>query len=630
MHHLLSHPRLLRAVALGAVLLLAGWTFVSQARADRFPPDPVEVLRQAIRQDEKAARTPEVLKARKAILQKKADGVTKLGDLSRALTLQELSGKSLDPDLDDIWNSLAERFRTGIKNALKSGDSTTIQATARLLSEMAIRARQGGVETQRVENLLPGFAPELIAQTRSSDDAVAVAVLRALGRIYPDPEKAIPALERVLAEGPVGPRRAAAEALLNMALVASESVKKRQGDRSKMVKAAKAAFQAALGGVGDSDATVRRFSLDALQQVALALADQIIIPPPDTLNFPPPERKVWSEDERKRALEYKREVEMERAELRPLVEVLREGGQPVVRALADPDPEVRLRARLALEDIATARQKMRHRVASIPEIPPEEPEKKDQDKNEEKKNDKQGQSRLPAVSGGIVLVRADEQPREQLPQPRPRQGEATSLPEVIAGLARGLFDPDVRSRLAAVDALEAAGPDAAAAAPALIKALGDHDPFVRWSAARTLGKLAPALSAAESVAAVRGLVTLLCDVDLDVRVAALVALQLYGPYAGEAVPALIKALASKDDPDVHVASIDALDAIGTAAEPSITGLITALSDASPRVRRAAAALLGRFGPAARPAIPALRRALNDTDADTRKNASDALLNLQSK
>jgi hypothetical protein len=236
--------------------------------AQRFPPDPVEALRQALRQDEKAPRDEAILKELKANLEKKAAAISSPGDLGRALLLQEWGAKGLDPVINDgIWNDLANRFEREVKGLLKRGDVTS-QVAARLVSETATLARQGGIEMQRLEARLPTFARELIALTGSKDAAVSVAAMQALGRINPDPEKAVGALEQILKtpQRSDGQRRAAAEALLNMIQVAAEIVKKRQGDPANLVRTGRAAVLAASRGVEDSDPTVRRFCLDAIQQ----------------------------------------------------------------------------------------------------------------------------------------------------------------------------------------------------------------------------------------------------------------------------------------------------------------------------------------------------------------------------
>src|SRR5262249_5493270 len=192
----------------------------------------------------------------------------------------------------------------------------------------------------------PAFAPELIALTGSKDAAVSVAAMQALGRIHPDPEKAVGALEQILKTGSVGQRRAAAEALLNLIQVSAEVVKKVHGEEEHrralhhQVRAGREAVLAAAQGVKYSDAAVRRFCLDTIQQAARSLADQVVIPPPDTLNFPPPDRKIWSEEEVQRAQQYCKEVEDELARLGPLMGTLRDAGRDLLRALDKEDHAV--------------------------------------------------------------------------------------------------------------------------------------------------------------------------------------------------------------------------------------------------------------------------------------------------
>src|SRR5262249_49067589 len=75
-----------------------------------------------------------------------------------------------------------------------------------------------------------------------------------------------------------------------------------------------------------------------------------------------------------------------------------------------------------------------------------------------------------------------------LPQPKP---VADNMPGTVEAMIAGLSDPDFRVRLVSIDVLEIRGTAAVPAIPALVKALRDPNKFVRWSAARTLGKLAP-------------------------------------------------------------------------------------------------------------------------------------------
>src|SRR5208282_3852817 len=113
---------------------------------------------------------------------------------------------------------------------------------------------------------------------------------------------------------------------------------------------------------------------------------------------------------------------------------------------------------------------------------------------------------------------------------------------------------NLEARLAAVGALEMMGQAARPAVPALVRALGDPSPFMRWAAARTLGKLGPI----DVSVTVPALVRLLCDRDFDVVLAGATALARYGPAAKDAVPALARAIATSDA-EARVAAIQALN-----------------------------------------------------------------------
>src|SRR5262249_12389221 len=130
--------------------------------------------------------------------------------------------------------------------------------------------------------------------------------------------------------------------------------------------------------------------------------------------------------------------------------------------------------------------------------------------------------------------------------------------ETVIALAAAMQDTDVRARRGAIDVLESLGAAAAPAAGALVVALADPDRFVRWAAARTLGKISPV----EAKSAVPGLVKLLDDPDLDLRLAAAASLDHYGPAARTAVPDLIRTV-SASDAELRIAAIRALAAVGS-------------------------------------------------------------------
>jgi HEAT repeat protein len=226
----------------------------------------------------------------------------------------------------------------------------------------------------------------------------------------------------------------------------------------------------------------------------------------------------------------------------------------------------------------------------------------------------------------------------------------------------GLAFPDVASRLAAIDFLEMLEDLAAPAALSLAQSLNpSQNRFVRWAAARTVGRitLSKITPASTRAAVLRGLENLLLDPDRDVRMAAVRTLQRFGPAASATTPRLIQAIAMGNaeiarpnpiapahlpvkaraslggDPDVLLETILALLKVGTPGADETRAAVTALAEVlrnpDPRVRRGAAEALERFGAAAQSALPALRAALNDEDSEVRQAVSDALLNiLQSK
>jgi HEAT repeat protein len=331
----------------------------------------------------------------------------------------------------------------------------------------------------------------------------------------------------------------------------------------------------------DTDAEVRRAGANVLFQIASELISQLKLQKP-------------GED-----------LEI----LRPLYRAFRDQTPALVKAVNDSDLSVRLLVRQALEQLAAA-----YPLISRPVVP--EPEKVGQFEEQEPR------ARLSAS------VRADERPADSL---------FSDLLPVVQALEKGISDTDAEARVAAIQVLEMLGENSVPATPTLVKALRDHDLFVRWSAARALGKIEASRRrgkrprAAGAKGAVDGLIRLLSDTDLDVQLAAAVGLE---PYAGDAASAAgpLAYAAATGDPSFRLAAIHALGEIG---EPAYTRgaaaqLAKAVAFGGPEeapVRAEAARLLGRFGPAAQDFIGALRKALKDPDANVSRAASEALLSI---
>jgi HEAT repeat protein len=222
--------------------------------------------------------------------------------------------------------------------------------------------------------------------------------------------------------------------------------------------------------------------------------------------------------------------------------------------------------------------------------------------------------------GAVMVVAQAEKPKEGKVDANTdplRRGLLEAMPALAN---RAVSDPLIRIRLSAFDALDPLDRDLAPVVPVLVRAMADCNKFVRWAAARTVGKAGPVYTDLT----VPPLVRLLSDIDLDVEIAAAATLGGYGPVASAAVPALAQA-ALKGDSERRVAAIHALAAMGADAIPAIPALVEALNNNDARVLRAAADALGPMGPEAKAAIPGLEKRLNDTDPEVRKAVADALL-----
>jgi HEAT repeat protein len=264
-------------------------------------------------------------------------------------------------------------------------------------------------------------------------------------------------------------------------------------------------------------------------------------------------------------------------EIRPVANAFGQVVRPLLPLLASETSARRVRGCQALEAIAATRARM-----------------------------------VQAAGGAAPLARALGGKDPLLP------GLAGAVPDLIKCVAD---QKDVKVRLAGLYVLEELGPEAAPAAAATAKALGDDDSFVRWGAARVLGKMAPA-GAAEAVPA---LAVRVGDENGDVRITALAALERYGPAAMPAVGEVSQAL-KKGDEATRLWAVRVLAAVGPGGKAKTREpLIAALSAKSVGIRRIAAGALAGFDKPDEATKAALRAALADEDAQVRRTASEALL-----
>jgi HEAT repeat protein len=524
-------------------LLVAG-----SARAQDLEPrprtDPVELLRQALRAP---VRGPA---ARDAQLKAAVEALQSPDELQRALLLN--GWRDGDPDEGiaavDIRRreALIERYERAVRSALRRD-----ALESRLAAVQMIAAVDPELRGRTEAPLSRDFTGDLAGLTRSGPAALREMAAHTLGRVSPEPTAAAAALAALLRDPDPRLRATAGDALAALVTTAVRLASGR-GAGDEVSAAACAAVPVAAHGMGDASADVRQHCAEALGRAAeaLGLLTAEVVPAEEV--------EDWAA--------YQRDVEEERAALRPLIAVLRDQAAALARGAADADARVRIPARHALEDVATARLKLLRRASSALAAPPGEGD--------------------PAATATAAFLLEDPL--------------LAGLRPALPALTAGVEDADVEARRAAIDALEAMGRHAAPAAPALVTALSDRDRFVRWSAARALGKVRPP----DTTSVVPALARLLADGDCDVRLAAAAALGAYGPGARAALPALAEAAHARD-PDLRLAALRALDGIGSDDAAALAVLSAALTDADVRVRRLAEEVRERQGPSPRDAANAL-------------------------
>jgi HEAT repeat protein len=606
-----------------AGMLVAGACALPGAWAQRFPPDPVQQLRLALQAPVLDPSNAEELALRRETVQKRIAAIRSLGDLRRALALDVWKDEDRDigPIEAPLRGELQRRLTQGLRAILTRGDPTSQLAAVTMISEMSVNIRetatieQVGKDKVVHANSIPyarSFTDDLIRLLKGNNGALAAAAARALGRINPPAGSAADALGGLLTTGAPAERLAAAEALTGMVRTVASLAKGRSpygvlAGRDEVLETGTAVVPVAARGVRDPDAAVRRSSIEVIQTTAGALTETVGTPRP-AADLPEPRK--FSPTEGLKLPAGRDIISADPTTIRPLAQALANAAPIVAGALNDSDVLVRIQAARALQAIGFVRLRMQRRASPAPG----------------------GLGALPnpgLADGSVVLVGfADEAPKAKEPEPL-----SGALAADVLLLAARLKDPDVRVRLAVLDALEVIPDELAPAAPALIRALSDPDRFVRWAAARTLGKAAAVAELdtppMASRTAVPGLICLLGDADLDVRVlGAMYALQRYGPYASPAVTALAAAV-NRGDAESRIGAINTLLAIGFGAAPAVPAIAEALSYTDARVRRVAAEALGKFGPDARSAVPTLQRALYDADDEVRRLAADSLLDIVS-
>jgi HEAT repeat protein len=182
----------------------------------------------------------------------------------------------------------------------------------------------------------------------------------------------------------------------------------------------------------------------------------------------------------------------------------------------------------------------------------------------------------------------------------------------VSALIPRLCDYDPRVRQASLLALQALGPMAKPAIPAIVNLIRDPDSFVRIDAVQTAVKLGED--------SVPYLIVLLHDEIGEVRYLAARAIEEMDPPVTSALPAMMASLRDID-PRVRQVSIFALERMGLAARPAIMMIADLFHDPDSYVRIDAARALSELGP---DAVPALALLLCDMNGAVRESAAQTI------
>lgn len=327
--NLLVPRRKLSMAALTVALFCAGLGL-----ADRFPPDPVEELRQALKGPPPHPN-----------LAQRIDALRTLPEMRRALALQEWSSDLLGTE--QIYTALADRFKKEARRLLKSGTTAVRLAVMDILAEMGPSLRS----TQDPNGIAGALAPELADLVKNGDaPGIRAQAARALGLIFPDPSVAVPPLLDLVASPDLQERRAAANAVVNMLRVTNQlssgtsSIEGERVPRGYIIQLGTAILPLAGKGLMNSDPAVRRLAAEGTEQLAAALENHVPQPRAG-------EETIDVQGERK-------QLEASLRELMPLLEAFNRQEAVLARALQDGDVQVRLLTQRALESLGNARLKL--------------------------------------------------------------------------------------------------------------------------------------------------------------------------------------------------------------------------------------------------------------------------------
>jgi len=472
------------------------------------------------------------------------------------------------------------------------------------------------------------LAPQVIRLLKSSQDPMIQAEgVMTLGKINAKITDALPVFSAVLKTSNAEVRLAAVKGLRDFLRGAGLSVRpvpnevlsfgllppigdiawlRQYGAYADLVEASVSGLPIAARACNDADPKVRMVALDSIQQTALDM--QRLLP-----NLV---RDLANNTVKSVQLE---ETSFRWSQLVPVEIALAKTLPSLNEALRSSDLTERLKAARVLEHIGIVERrsailgelldKYRHE-APVEELPPMF----------------EGlEARLVRYERLTRQVEGDENTPVSVPRNPNRQ--LRELRDTLAANRQLADDSSSYVRQAYVNTIETLDADALPLLGILLKMSNDPVVYVRWTAIRTLGKVAP--EAPESIVPRLGLI-ISRELDLDVRVAAMVALEQFGEKGQGALEAVIGA-SKRGDAEARLEALEAIEKMSAAPEAILPALTRALltPDESvqslAKVRLTAAQVLYRMGDKARAAVPQLTEALRDKDPEVRRLAAQTIL-----
>jgi len=286
----------------------------------------------------------------------------------------------------------------------------------------------------------------------------------------------------------------------------------------------------------------------------------------------------------------------------------------IASVLRSSDPNERLRGTQFLKSVATTRLRGRALLKSLEPTPV---------KGIAQRSD--AEEAVPLIQ--TVSFQAENPDAQLVPE---ADADSVILPQLLSIIKANpqlATDPDDAVRLSFADMLEHLEASGIPVLELTLKLANDKNQFVRWTAVRTLGRIAPKADT-RIVPALGELVVK--EKDLGVRMAMLYSLERFGAKAQPAIDSVI-AVTKRGDADGRTAAVRTLGQMKAPPEIVVPPLAVALrlkdddTETYNSVRLEAAKVLNRMGKDARLAVNELTDALQDPDTRVRTFCAQTLL-----